>query len=206
MSSSASGPRPGAAPQIWTRVPCAAGATALAPIRLGVPPTASLWSAGNPNCGPARKLLMRRFLSCEGLGAPIAPSSQENPDNACGELGSVIARVTREAPPLWPSQSSGRALACPPAQPPVGQMAVLATAGCSKPGGALANATPAAESCLVPPGVTGISIPVPPGADRCGSLMGRAPGPRGSSTTSAARHLPAATHGAGGVPLGSEAN
>ena len=181
------------------------GATTLTPIRLGVPPAPSPGSAGNPNCGPARKLQMRRSLSCMGPGAPVAPPSPKDPDDAYGGLESVIARGTREAPPLWPSRSSGRAIACPPAQPPAGHVAAVNAAGCSRPGGAPADATPAGGSCPVPPGVTEIWVPVPPGVEHERALMGRPPASRGCCTTSPADHPPAATKGAGGAPLGSEA-
>ena len=94
---------------------------------------------------------MRWFLSCMGPGAPVAPPSPRDPNDAYGGLGSVIARETREAPPLWPSQSSGRSNACPPAQPPAGLVAAVKAAGRSKPGGAPADASPAAQSCRFPP-------------------------------------------------------
>ena len=94
---------------------------------------------------------MQRRLFCRGLGAPMAPPSSKDADVACGWLESVIAVVTRDAPLLRPPRSSGRASACPLAQPPARHVAAIFAAGCSRPGGALANATPSAESCLVPP-------------------------------------------------------
>ena len=99
---------------------------------------------------------MRWSLSCVKEGATAVLPSPSDPNDACGGLGSVTARETREAPPLWPSWSSGRGNAWLPAQSPAGLVAAVhvlwwSAAGCSMPGGALANATPAAESCPFPP-------------------------------------------------------
>ena len=87
---------------------------------------------------------MRRFLSSIGLEAAKAPPSPRETDDACGGLGSVIPRVTSDARPLWPSESAGQGNACPPAQPPAGLVAAVHAAGGAMPGGAPADATPAA--------------------------------------------------------------
>ena len=181
------------------------GSSTLAPSRLGVLPATSPRKAGRPHCAPARKLEMLWSRFCMGPGAAIPPVSPSDLIEAFGRLKSVIAMVTRDAPPLWPTRSSGRA-SCPPAEPPAGSVAAVAAAGCSRPGGAPADASPGAASCLVPPpGVTATSVPVPPGAEFYCALVGGAPASRSCCTTSSAIRPPAASNGAGGAPLGPEA-
>ena len=131
------------------------GASAQTPQRPDVSPALHFWSTGHPVCDPTRKLGVRRCLSWAGVGALTAPLSLRDSDDALGRLESVIAVVTREAPPLWPPRSIGRASACPSAATlaglPVGYLAADLAAGCSRPGGALAIASSSAESCLFSP-------------------------------------------------------
>ena len=126
------------------------GASTQTSLRPSVSPAAPLGSAGHPTCDPVRKLKMRRSLSCIGVGAPIAPLSLKDPDDALGRRWPDITVGIREAPPFWPRRSFDGTSACSPALPPIGHVAVSNTAGCSMPGGALAGATPAAESHSLP--------------------------------------------------------